>query len=199
MQKALIKFTLILWGLALALSACNFPGGPRPAPTAKPAMETPGPQEVTQSADQPTPEIQPTEGQADQSTQEAEQPTQTIQPGDVSTETVATKTPILIVIKADGSSVTFTEAELKKIPRDKFAQGKKFFEGPIVLEVLKAAGVTDFKQLTVTTPNATFNFTKSQITPRVILDFMNNGTLRLSAAYMPKSQWVTGVTTLKVQ
>lgn len=87
-------------------------------------------------------------------------------------------------------------------------------EGPLLSEVLKHAGATNFKQITITgvqenkTENKQENkskasgltLTKDQITGETILDFANNRpTMKLASTAIPKSDWVQDITTIKVE
>jgi hypothetical protein len=91
---------------------------------------------------------------------------------------------LLQLVKADGSTVNFTMADLKKLPLTSIMIGAKAEEGPALLEVLKAAGVTDFKQVTVS-GDGVLTLTKAQITPQVVLDFSNRGTVKIASPDLP--------------
>ena len=53
------------------------------------------------------------------------------------------------VIKPDGSSVGFTWDDLKKLPLANLTVEGKVEEGPKLIDVLKAAGVTDFSEVSL--------------------------------------------------
>ncbi len=102
------------------------------------------------------------------------------------------------LIRPDGSIVNFTMADLKKLPLTSIMVGAKAEEGPALLEVLKAAGVADFKQVTVS-GDGTVTLTKEQITPQVVLDFSNRGTVKIASPDLPIPSPAKDLTLIKVE
>ena len=102
------------------------------------------------------------------------------------------------LVKPDGSAVNFTMADLKNLPLTSIMIGAKAEEGPALLEVLKAAGVTDFKQVTVS-GDGTLTLTKAQITSQVVLDFSNRGTVKIASPDLPIPSPAKDLTLIKVE
>ena len=103
------------------------------------------------------------------------------------------------VVKADGSLVPFTWDDLKKLPLAHITVESKIEEGPMVLDVLKAAGVSDFKQITLTGNNGSLTLARDQVNDETLLDFTNHGTVKLSATNVPKDNWIKDITEIKVE
>jgi hypothetical protein len=182
-MKGKINRLVVLIALVMALVGCNAPKPPA-APTAIPTDE-------------------PTMEPAQAGPTETQQVTETALPV---TPTVAdlpapTEAPLLQVIKPDGAAFSFSTAELKRIDRGKvYIEGGKVVDGPKVSQILAAAGITTFTQVTyISTDGSSSTMPKAQINDRVILYFTNNGILKLAATGIPKSEWVSRVFQIKVQ
>jgi hypothetical protein len=102
------------------------------------------------------------------------------------------------LVRPDGAIVNFAMADLKKLPLTSIMVGAKAEEGPALLEVLKAAGVTDFKQVTVS-GDGSLTLTKAQITPQVVLDFSNRGTVKIAGPDLPIPSPAKDLTLIKVE
>lgn len=198
MHTQFVKTIVVTLILALLATACNLPGAATAVPTPVPGeivAETseveviPG-EEVL--VEEPTPAETPLQETVAVEAEEAQTTPAAEEVG------IPSKEVVLTIVKPDGSTLTYTEFELKKMPRSKFNQGKKYFEGPIVMEVLKAAGIENYKELVVSGEGGDYTFTKSQITIRVLFDFSNKGSISLVAAYLTKDKWVKQVTQIKV-
>lgn len=122
----------------------------------------------------------------------------------------APKTPLAIqptpgkdalfqVIKPDGSSIAFTWDDLKKLPLANLTVESKVEEGPKLIEVLKAAGVTDFSEVSLSGSSSPATLTKAQVDDNTLLDFNNHGTVKLASTYIPKPQWTKDVNEIKVK
>ncbi len=187
------KFWIILLSLipAVLLAACAFPGASTPVATT-PAPEQPAATQPPVEASPTTPEATPTIS-----------PTDIVQPTAVITATQAitppVETPALRVIKPDGSTVSFSLAQLKQLPRAKLQVGKDYFEGPQLIEVIKAAGVTDFKSATVVGAAKSMTLTKNQINPKVILDFTKKGKIFMAIVIYYQKDWVKEITEIQIQ
>jgi hypothetical protein len=103
------------------------------------------------------------------------------------------------VVKADGSSKGFTWADLEKLPLTNITIEGKVQEGPKLLDVLKAAGVTDFSEVSLSGSAGPVTLTKAQVDDNTILDFNNHGTVKLASTYIPKPQWTKDVSEIKVK
>ncbi|MEW5720671.1 MAG: hypothetical protein AB1817_18745 [Chloroflexota bacterium] len=115
-----------------------------------------------------------------------------------STPAASTETSALQIVKPDGSTKGFSLDDLKALPKTKITVEGSAEEGPALLEVLRAAGVTDFKQVTLGGSGA-LTLTKDKVTPQVLLDFTNRGTVKFAAANVPKANWPKDITTIKVE
>ena len=103
------------------------------------------------------------------------------------------------VIKPDGSTVGFTWDDLKKLPLAQLTIEGKVEEGTKILDVLQAAGVTDFNQINLTGSNGSMTIDREQVTDEVILDFTNRGTVKLAAVDIPKAEWIKDIFEIKVE
>jgi predicted flap endonuclease-1-like 5' DNA nuclease len=103
------------------------------------------------------------------------------------------------VIKPDGSSTGFTWDDLKKLPLANLTVEGKVEEGPKLIDVLKAAGVTDFSEISLSGSASPVTLTKAQVDDNTILDFNNHGTVKLASIYIPKPQWTKDVSEIKVK
>jgi hypothetical protein len=108
-------------------------------------------------------------------------------------------TALFQVIKADGSSVGFTWDDLKKLPLANLTVEGKLQEGSKLSDVLKAAGVTDFSEVSLSGSASPVTLTKAQVDDNTILDFNNHGTVKLASTYIPKPQWTKDVSEIKVK
>jgi hypothetical protein len=106
---------------------------------------------------------------------------------------------LLQVIKPDGSTVDLKLDDLKKLPLANITVDGKVEEGPKLIDVLKAAGVTDFSQVIVSGSSDTVTLTKAQVDDNTILDFNNHGTLKFASTYIPKANWTKEVTKIEVK
>ena len=109
-----------------------------------------------------------------------------------------------VVIRQDGVVVaSFTIDELREFPQHTVTQFGKTETGPAVLDVLAAAGVTDFRRLTVTglavRDPGRLELDASEVTPDVVLDFANRGTVKVAGPDIPWSSRVRDVTVLEVE
>ena len=103
------------------------------------------------------------------------------------------------VIKPDGSSVGFTWDDLNKLPLTEITVEGKVQEGPKLFDVLKAAGVTDFSEVSLSGSASPVTLTKAQVNDNTILDFNNHGTVKFASTYIPKPQWTKDVAKIEVK
>ncbi len=108
-------------------------------------------------------------------------------------------TALFQVVKADGSSVGMTWDDLKKLPLANLTVDGKVEEGPKLSDVLKAAGVTDFSEVSLNGSSSPATLTKAQVDDNTILDFNNHGTVKLASSYIPKANWTKDVSEIKVK
>lgn len=119
-------------------------------------------------------------------------------PSKGSTVTVPAGVAAFRVIKPDGTTVPFTIAALRKLPLVSILSHGQPQEGPSVLSVLNAAGVTNFASITVTGGNGKKTLTQAQVTKDVILDYNNRGSVKLVSPAWAKPQRITDVVKIEV-
>ena len=108
-------------------------------------------------------------------------------------------TALFRIVKVDGSSVSFSWDDLKKLPLANLTVEGKVEEGPRLSDVLKAAGVTDFREVSLNGSSSPATLTNAQVDDNTILDFNNHGTVKLASTYIPKPQWTKDVSEIKVK
>ncbi len=111
----------------------------------------------------------------------------------------AVSTALFQVIKPDGSKVGVTINDLKTLPLKQLVVEGKVEEGPGLLDVLKFAGVTDFKEVSLTGSAGPATLTREQVDDHTILDFNNHGTVKLATTYIPKPDWTKDVAEIIVK
>lgn len=164
------KQVFLLFGMLFVLITACAPAQPTPTAVAATAVE------------QPT--IPPTE-QAPK-TPQALQPTPQSQ-------------ALFNVVKPDGSTQAFTWDDLKKLPLANLSVEGKVEEGPKLLDVLQAAGVTEFSEVHLSGSSAPATLTREQVDDNTILDFNNHGTVKLASTYIPKPDWTKDVNEIVVK
>jgi hypothetical protein len=79
------------------------------------------------------------------------------------------------------------------------AEGK-VEEGVRLMDVLAAAGVTEFTEVSLTGSSSPATLTFDQVKDATtILDFTNHGTVKLSTNYIPKANWTKDVARIEVK
>lgn len=154
----LTRTTLVACLLALALTACA--PAATPAPTAAPTSA-------------PAATVAPTEPPAATAIPEKTKPanpTATVPP--------AAGQVLFTLTKPDGTTMDFTTEALKALPQGTVLLGSTPNEGPLLSEIIKAAGLTDYTEVTLTGSKGAETFKKTEITDQYILDFTNHGTLK---------------------
>lgn len=106
---------------------------------------------------------------------------------------------VFVVIKPDGSNQPFTLEDLSALPLTSIISEGSPQEGPALLDVLKAAGVTEFTSLAITGREGTFTFQSSEITPEVVLDFNNRGSVKLASPSLSREQRIRDITKIEVK
>jgi hypothetical protein len=105
---------------------------------------------------------------------------------------------LLTVTLADGSQKPFSMADLKQLPAITVNLDGVDQNGPALLEVLKAAGVSDFTSVTVSGVSS-LTLNKSDITAETLFDFSNRNTIKLASANIAKDKWVKDVTQITIK
>ncbi len=111
----------------------------------------------------------------------------------------AVSTALFQVVKPDGTKVGLTMDDLKKLPLAQLTVDGKLQEGPKLMDVLNAAGVTDFSEVTLTGSASPVTLTKAQVDDNTILDFNNHGTLKLATTYVPMPDWTKDISEIAVK
>jgi hypothetical protein len=104
----------------------------------------------------------------------------------------------LLQVIAPTGTQGFSLSDLQKLPATTIMVDGKPQDGPAVLDVLKAAGVADFKEITLSGAG-TLTLSKDQVTAEVILDFTNRGTVKFAAASVPQANWPKDITRIEVK
>ncbi len=111
----------------------------------------------------------------------------------------AVSTALFQIVKPDGSKVGMTLDELKKLPLTQLTVDGKVEEGPKLIDILNAAGVTDFTEVALTGSSGPVTLTRAQVDANTILDFNNHGTMKLATTYVPKPNWTKDVSEITVK
>lgn len=111
----------------------------------------------------------------------------------------AVSTALFQIIKPDGTKFGVTLDALKTLPLAEVTAEGKVEEGPYLKDVLALAGVTEFKEVTLTGSSNPATLTFDQVDENTILDFNNHGTMKLSSTYIPKANWTKDVAEITVK
>lgn len=107
---------------------------------------------------------------------------------------------LFIVVKPDGGQVGFTWDDLKKLPLAQMTAEGKIEEGVKLLDVLSAAGITEFSEVNLSGSSSPATLTFEQVTDETtILDFTNRGTVKLATLHIPKADWTKDVARIEVK
>ncbi len=106
-----------------------------------------------------------------------------------------------ITVQSNGKTLkTLTLNDIKALPAVKVVADDKTQEGPKLSDVLKAAGVQKYTEVTVTGAwKETYTLKADQADDTVVLDLSNRGTCKLAGPKIPKDSWVRDVTTIEVK
>ena len=141
----------------------------------------------------PTPAPAATEPKATLPAAEAPKTPQELQPTPVSGA-------LFVVVKPDGAEIGFTWDDLKKMPLAQMSAEGKVEEGVKLMDVLTAAGVTEFAEVHLSGSSSPVTLTFEQVKDETtILDFTNHGTVKLSTNYIPKADWTKDVARIEVK
>lgn len=111
----------------------------------------------------------------------------------------ATGNSVFQVIKPDGTTVDFALDDLKKLPLTSIMSEGSPEEGPSLLDVLKAANITDFTEVTLTGVDGSRTLTREEVTPEVVLDFNNRGSVKLASPTLPREARVRDIVKIEVK
>lgn len=111
----------------------------------------------------------------------------------------AVSTALFQIVKPDGTKFGVTLDALKTLPLAQVTAEGKIEEGPYLKDVLVLAGVTEFKEVTLTGSSNPVTLTFEQVDENTILDFNNHGTMKLSSTYVEKAKWTKDVSEIVVK
>ncbi len=111
----------------------------------------------------------------------------------------AVSTALFQIVKPDGTKVGVTIDDMKKLPLAQLTVEGKVEEGPKLIDILNAAGVTDFTELTLTGSSSPATLTRAQVDDNTLLDFTNHGTVKLATTYIPKANWTKDISEITVK
>jgi hypothetical protein len=106
---------------------------------------------------------------------------------------------ILQVVRTDGSAKPFTLDDIKKLPAVQASMDGINQNGPLLTTLLSAAGVTTYREVTLTGGGASLTLTPNQVAGQTMLDFNNRGLVKLASLLVPKDQWVKDITLIQVK
>lgn len=106
--------------------------------------------------------------------------------------------PSLNVTKPDGTSVKMDQAALSNIPTSVVNAGTASYTGIALPDLLAAAGIKDYKQITLTGSGGSQVLTKDKVTNKMILVTNPDG-LQLVSPDLPDASWLKAVSALKVE
>ncbi|MGA2819362.1 MAG: hypothetical protein ABSF61_01685 [Anaerolineales bacterium] len=113
----------------------------------------------------------------------------------------ASQSSVFQVIRPDGTSVPMSVTALRALTYQQITLSGNHEAGPSVTDVLSAAGVNDFSQVTVTgSGGASITLTRDQLNNEVILSVNKTlGTAKLAAMTIPEPQWILNVNQVLVK
>ena len=196
LRRSGFLFVMILLLFSLALSACSPSKSPTAAPTA--AGQKSGYPAPTSQAAQPA---YPAQGSAPAQNNTAYPAPQ--QGAGSPTTSAAYPAPqaglAVQVVKADGSTANLAAADFQKLTATQVTVGQADMPGYKLSDVLAAAGVTSFQQVTVTGTGNPVTLTQAQVTPDVILSTVDPNGLQLAGSSLSTDQMIKGVTKIQVK
>ncbi|HQZ23275.1 MAG TPA: hypothetical protein PLW39_13495 [Thermoflexales bacterium] len=113
--------------------------------------------------------------------------------------TAAPSATLFTLVKPDGSKMDFSASALNTLPKGMVMLGGTPNEGALLSEALKAAGVADFAEVTLTGNRGSVTFKKAELTKEYILDFTNRGTVKPSWPNAPQPTTVGDVSQITVK
>jgi hypothetical protein len=108
---------------------------------------------------------------------------------------------LLRVIKANGSAIQFTLAQLQALPSGSITVDGKTEDGALVSALMEAAGVKHFDRIMLTGSKGpvTVNvLTTAQVDNQCILDFTNQNTVKVATPAIDKADWAKDIFVVEV-
>lgn len=172
-----IRNTLIVLLLLALLTACA--GG-----------------QPTESGDKPA-----TDGQSQeaQTTNIVALPNVAVESGGGANTGDASDAPALLTVTLpNGSTFGFSLDDLKALPAHTITVNGSDESGPLLGDVLAAAGVTEYTSVSLQ-GSGEITLTKEQVTAETLLDFTNRGTVKFASTGVEKNQWPKDITQILVK
>lgn len=105
----------------------------------------------------------------------------------------------LTVTRPDNTTTSLTPDTLVKLTMNTVQTGSTSVQGIALSAILIAAGITDYKQVTLTGANGSQTLAKDKVTDKVILKINDDKTLQLVSPDLPEANWLKAVSTIKVE
>jgi hypothetical protein len=109
---------------------------------------------------------------------------------------------VLQVVTSDGKATAFSLDQLAALPLASVTIEGKVEEGPRLLDILRAAGVSGFTQVILRGSrgdNTTNTVTSAQVDSDFVLDFTNRGTVKVATPSIPKDNWAKDIYLIEVR
>ena len=105
---------------------------------------------------------------------------------------------MLRVLLPGGRSVSFSLRQLRALPQATLEVAGTMVSGPTLDEILEAAGVGEFRTVTLVGKNSV-DLTNLDISPQVILRLADHSRLDLVGGTIPPAEWVKDVHEIRVR
>ncbi len=105
----------------------------------------------------------------------------------------------LTVTRPDNTTTSLTPDTLVTLKMNTVKTGSTTVQGISVSAILTAAGITDYKQITLTGANGSQTLTKDKVNDNVILKINDDKTLQLVSPDLPEANWLKAVSAIKAE
>lgn len=119
--------------------------------------------------------------------------------GSASSAGSGNQTAVFQIKLTDGTLKPVTLDNLKALPQKEIMAAGKAQNGPALIDVLTQAGATEFAQATIKGETGEIVLAKAELTPDVILDYANDGTVKIASPTLPMPSPVRRVSTIELQ
>lgn len=106
---------------------------------------------------------------------------------------------VFTLYKPDGTAMPFTPADIQALPSTRIMAEGQPEEGPSLLDVLAAAQLTTFDTVTLRGRDGVISFAQTELTPDLILDITQRGTVKIVSPTIPREARVRDIHTIEVQ
>lgn len=97
------------------------------------------------------------------------------------------------VVLPDGSRIPFALDQLAALPLTSILSDGQPQEGPSLVDVLAAAGVTAYGSVTLTGVDGEVVLTAADVTPEMVLDFNNRGSVKFVSPALARDQRIRDI------